>query len=561
MSKIHILEPQLANMIAAGEVVERPSAVLKELIENALDAHAKHIEIYLEEGGISALEVNDDGEGMDEADALAAFSRHATSKIQTQEDLFAPKHLGFRGEALPSIASVSRTILSTAQTNSGTRVVLEYGNRVQSISISKPQGTSVRVEHLFRNTPARLKHLKSSSYESALCVAVCEKFALSRPDVAFVLKDETKTILNTSGNGKLLDVFSALYGNRLARFAHAFEFKDYDFKISGLWIEPQENRSTQKEIQIFINGRMIRHFRLVKAVTEAYEPFLLSHRYPIVLMHIELDAKLVDVNVHPSKWEVRLSKEQQLYYLIVDELSKQLHTKVEAKTSELDVEETPVQVPLFDLNHYVPDPSISQVSLDVDAYHHPTFPVLDLIGQMHGRYILASTADELYWIDQHAAKERVNYEKILESISQPMNQMDLIVPFEVEASLSFMERFESFKEALDPLGIELERFALNSYLIRKIPTWIENWDLGHLSTDLMERFENEHKLDQASLQDSILATMACHRSVRFNQALTVEDMKQILNELSQCKQPYQCPHGRPTLVKISQASLWKDFER
>lgn len=561
MGKIQTLSPQLSNMIAAGEVVERPSAALKELIENALDAKAKHIEISLEEGGIRALDVRDDGEGMDEADAIAAFNRHATSKIQSQEDLFAPKHLGFRGEALPSIASVSKTILHTAQSHQGTYVVVENGLLKESYSISCPLGTSVRVEHLFRNTPARLKHLKSPSYESALCVSVVEKFALSHPEVAFVLSDENKTLINTSGNGNLMDVFAALYGNRLARFAHLFRFEDYDFKVSGLWIEPQENRSSQKDIQIFINGRMVRHYRLVKAITEAFEPYLLSHRYPIVLMHIQLDTKLVDVNVHPSKWEVRLSKEQQLYYLIVDELAKSLHAEVTAKTSTIKVEDLSVQEPLFDLNHYAPQQPVEELSLNLEDPIHPSFPVLDLIGQMHGRYILASTADDLYWIDQHAAKERVNYEKILNSIQDSLHRVDLMVPFEVEAPLSFMERFEAFKKSLEPLGLDLERFALNSFVIRRVPVWMQEWDLGHLSIDLMERFEADHRLDQKSLQDSIIATMACHRSIRFNQSLTPDDMKHILTELSQCQQPYQCPHGRPTLVKISGSSLWKDFER
>lgn len=560
MGIIHKLDEQLSNMIAAGEVVERPSAVVKELVENALDAHAHWIEVRFSEGGILSIDVSDDGEGMVAEDATEAFERHATSKILTKEDLFAPRNLGFRGEALPSIASVSQVNLDTSKNNVGTHVSIHYGKIIKVRPTSCPQGTKIHVEGLFRKTPARLKHLKSVSYEASLIVDLMQKFALSRPDIAFSVKDENKTLLSTLGNSKLIDVYAATYGNRLAQQAHLFSFEDYDFKVEGLWVEPQETRFNQKDILIFINGRMIRTWHLQKAVTEAFEAYIPAHRYPLALLHIHVDAQLVDVNVHPSKWEVRLSKEQQLYYLIVDGLAKVLHEQVGAKPSRtLESFTSTSQEVLFDVEHY---PTLElQVNESISTYRHPTFPHLDLIGQMHGRYILASSAQDLYMIDQHAAKERVNYEKILKQLKQTDAYMDLLMPEVIETNLSFMEVFEDYNQALKNLGIEAEAFSINSYLIRRIPLWLKEVDLTTFNSDLMERYLASKKLDQANLQETVIATMACHKSVRFNQNLTETDMRQILSELATCEQPYQCPHGRPTLIKIQGEAIWKDFDR
>jgi len=561
MGIIHKLDEQLSNMIAAGEVVERPSAVVKELVENALDAQAHWIEVRFSEGGILSIDVIDDGLGMVAEDATEAFERHATSKILTKEDLFAPHSLGFRGEALPSIASVSHLSMDTSKEGLGTHVSIHYGKPHQVRPTSCPQGTKIHVEGLFRKTPARLKHLKSVSYEASLIVDLMQKFALSRPDVSFTVKDENKTLLNTLGNSKLVDVYAATYGNRLAQQAHTFNFEDYDFKVEGLWVEPQETRFNQKDILIFVNGRIIRTWHLQKSVTEAFEAYIPAHRYPIALIHIHVDAQLVDVNVHPSKWEVRLSKEQQLYYLLVDGLSKALYEQVGAKPSRTLETFTPTsQEILFDVDHF-PLQDLQVEESTPQSYRHPTFPQLDLIGQMHGRYILASSAHDLYMIDQHAAKERVNYEKLLSQLNLAPQSIDLLIPEIIETSLSFMEVFVTYNQALKELGIEAEAFSINSYLIRRIPLWLKEVDLHAFNEDLMERYTASKHLNQANLQETVIATMACHKSVRFNQNLTENDMKQILNELSMCQQPYQCPHGRPTLIKIQGEAIWKDFDR
>ena len=584
MGIIQRLDEQLSNMIAAGEVIERPMAVVKELVENALDAKARFVEVKITQGGIDSIEVIDDGVGMEPSDAQLAFERHTTSKITSKEQLFAPEFLGFRGEALPSIASVSDVRLKTSKDEVGTYVHIAYGKILQVRPHSSSTGTHIRVEGLFRKTPARFKHLKSANYEAALIIDLLEKFSLSRPDVAFKLSDESKILLNTSGTNQMLEVLASSFGNRIARLAHEFTIKDYDFTIQGVWVDPQEHRSNNKGILIFINNRIVRSWYLQKAIVEAYLPYIPAHRYPVCVINLKMDAHLVDVNVHPSKWEVRLSKEQQAFYLILDGLSKQLSEFVHPKEHIEKIEE-PIreQTQLFNVNHY-PENNLSksieikeennsytytnqvktEVTIETHSVkndRHPTFPVLDLIGQMHGRYILASSEDDLYVIDQHAAKERINYELILEQLNENQNQFDLLIPIEIECSSAFMERFDEFKTILDLLHIHIEPFSLKSYIVRSIPLWLNQNDLTRFMQDVMDRFLSESKINQEILRESVIATMACHRSVRFNQALTPFEMRHIIEELSVCKQPYHCPHGRPTLVKQNAQSLWKDFER
>lgn len=586
MGIIQRLDEQLSNMIAAGEVIERPMAVVKELVENALDAKARFIEVKITQGGIESIEVMDDGIGMDPSDAQLAFERHTTSKITSKEQLFAPEFLGFRGEALPSIASVSDVVLKTSKDEVGTFVHIAYGKIMQVRPHSSSTGTHIRIEGLFRKTPARFKHLKSANYEAALIIDLLEKFSLSRLDVAFKLSDETKILLNTSGTNQMLEVLASSFGNRIARLAHEFTLKDYDFNIQGVWVDPQEHRSNNKGILIFINNRIVRSWYLQKAIVEAYLPYIPAHRYPVCVINLKMDAHLVDVNVHPSKWEVRLSKEQQAFYLILDGLSKQLSEFVHPK-EHFEKKEEPLreQTQLFNVNHYpennqtkpievkeenrvythtenVQKEVISSISVSsVKKDRHPTFPVLDLIGQMHGRYILASSEDDLYVIDQHAAKERINYELILEQLNENQDQFDLLIPIEIECSSAFMERFTEFKIILDTLHLHIEPFSLKSYIVRSIPVWLNQNDLTHFMQDVMDRFLSESKINQEVLRESVIATMACHRSIRFNQALTPFEMRHIIEELSVCKQPYHCPHGRPTLVKQNAQSLWKDFER
>lgn len=574
MAIIHRLDEHLTNMIAAGEVVERPMGVVKELVENSIDAHATYITIRITEGGIESIEVEDNGVGMDSADALLAFERHSTSKIATQNDLFSIHTLGFRGEALPSIASVSKTTLSTSDGNEATYVQIDYGVRTLVRPHACARGTTIRVENLFRKTPARLKHLKAPQYEGSIIIELIEKFALCYPEVAFRLITDEKTILETSGNGQLIDCIARTLSNPVARLAKEFSGADYDFTIEGAFILPSQSRSNNKGIFIFINHRIIRSWQIQKAIMEAYRPFLAPDRFPIIVMHIRTDSTLVDVNIHPSKWEIRLSKEQQLYYLIVDQLSAYLRAHMaapEIRTAHIDP--VMVQNPLFNVDHpeFYPQTETRQVmevheEVIIDpiplAQTSSLFPHLTVLAQLHGRYILASASDGLYIIDQHAAKERVNYEKFQDLLLHgPSSFQTLTIPILIETKASVMARFDELQDLLKQIDISIERLSGNSLLVRALPLWLHDIDETAFLNDMVDSFEAQRAISLEKVRADALASLACHASIRFNKALTMVEMSNIVNELSQCRQPYNCPHGRPTFIKLSEEQLFKEFGR
>lgn len=324
MGKIARLDQHLTNMIAAGEVIERPAGIVKELVENALDANANNIEIQVKDGGISFIRVIDNGEGMDSQDAVLAFERHATSKIKNDTDLWTIKTMGFRGEALPSIASISKVKMGTNNNTESTSVTIEYGKVTSVKPHYVPEGTQIVVEDIFHKTPARLKHLKSRQYEAAIIASNIEKFALSRPDVAFTYISDEKQMFKSNGSSNLQEVMALIYGIEAAKKSVAIHANDYDYQLEGMYVLPFINRATRNYINVFVNSRMIRSYRLQKVVTEAFKQYLSDDRYPIVVLNIKMDANLVDVNVHPSKWEVRLSKEQQLEDLIRNALAASL---------------------------------------------------------------------------------------------------------------------------------------------------------------------------------------------------------------------------------------------
>lgn len=576
MAIIHRLDEHLTNMIAAGEVVERPMGVVKELIENSLDAKASSITIRITQGGIDSIEVEDNGSGMDSIDALMAFERHATSKIATQQDLFAIHSLGFRGEALPSIASISKTTLSTSDGNEATYIQIEFGARTMVRPHACSKGTTIRVENLFRKTPARLKHLKGPQYEASIITDLIEKFALCYPEVAFKLISDEKTILETSGNGQLIDCIARTMSNPVARLAHLFSASDYDFAIHGAFILPSESRSNNKGIFIFVNHRIIRSWQIQKAIVEAYRPFLAPDRFPIVVLHITTDSSLVDVNIHPSKWEIRLSKEQQLYYLIVDQLTAHLSAHMAAPAIRVTPSEPIVfQDPLFDVDHpeFYPQPIFAQTipdvheePLPVESEHiistHATFPHLSVLAQLHGRYILASAFDGLYIVDQHAAKERVNYEKFQDLLLHgPSALQTLTVPILIETKASVMARFDELEDYLKQIDISIERLSGNSLLVRTLPLWLNDIDETAFLKDMVDSFEAQRTMNLEKVRADALASLACHASIRFNKSLTLAEMSNIIIELGQCRQPFNCPHGRPTFLKLSSDQLFKEFGR
>ncbi len=365
MGKINVLSEHLSNMIAAGEVVERPSGIVKELVENSIDAQASVITIDIEQGGIESITVIDDGEGMDAQDATTAFERHATSKMKDENDLWNIHTMGFRGEALPSIASVSHVYLQTNNGEESCSVEISYGKFMGAHPTACPLGTSIRIEHLFQRTPARFKHLKSPQYEFSLISEVVQKFALAYPEIRFTLTHDGRTIMQTKGSGNLREVLMQMYDRNVAKSAIAIHGEDTDYQIHGMAVQPKYNRATKYFIYLFINRRMVRSYHLQKAILDAYHPYLPKDRFPIVVLNVEMDAQLVDVNVHPSKWEIRLSKERQLEMLIYETLRTALKNEIEFVSVERKKEKPKIEIQQLAIS-YPQNKELQKLSMEVN---------------------------------------------------------------------------------------------------------------------------------------------------------------------------------------------------
>lgn len=585
MSKIHILSEHLTNMIAAGEVVERPAGIVKECVENSIDAQAKTIEIEAFQGGIERLVITDDGCGMDHEDAQMAFNRHATSKMHSEEELFNIGTMGFRGEALPSIAAVSKVNLETNDGNQGSIIEYEYGQLKRKEIYDCPKGTRIEIEGLFLKTPARFKHLKSAAYEFSVIADLINKMALSFPDIRFVLSHDGRVVFQTSGNGNIQEILYLLYGKEVAENAIPFESSDEDFHIKGYAIQPKINRATKYFMFISLNKRLIRSKYIQNAILDAYSDYLPVNRFPIVVINIDMDTQLVDVNVHPNKWEVRLSKQNQCLSLIrstlKNTLKKSLQTveKVKKKEPEkimiqeeipfsYEIEEKPIIVneSSFGFDTYE---KVQEVPLIIEKKEeikenkgHEFFYHLQVLAQFHESYILCSNQQGLVIIDQHAAQERYHYEQIKKSLEKPCTQLQpLMVPIQINVTTSIMTMISKINEQVQFFGLHFEPFGNDQVIIREIPIWFQDVHEDEFFQDLMDFFMQNENVDMEKLRKHVLSTMACHSSIRFHRSLTMEEMKQVIVDLQKCEQPYHCPHGRPTVITISDQELLKEFER
>lgn len=570
MSRIHVLDEHLTNMIAAGEVVEKPMGVVKELVENSIDAQATRIIVRVVNGGRDMIEVSDDGIGMDQEDAVRAFSRHATSKILRPEDLWDIHTMGFRGEALPSIASVSKTSLLTSDGNQSTEIILEYGKIIKAGPAASARGTTVRVENLFLKTPARLKHLKSGNTEFNAIIDLMQKFALGNPQIAFELYADDKLKLQTPGNGSLDETMMHIYGLETAKNSIPVEFSDYDFSVRGVLVLPSINRSAKQYINCFINGRIVRSFLIQKAIIDAYREFMMPDRYPVCVLNIDVDYQLVDVNVHPSKWEIRLSKERQLCSLIQTSINEIL--KKQFKPGEIRLPKQNVRIeekPLFETTYtevrhddvlqekteeYVPVERKEEPAVVVERFQY--------LAQLHGNYILACDEDNLYIVDQHAAMERCMYEDIQQEIEKnDVMTQDLIVPLMIELTPAEIQQIDRLNEVFNAIGVEMEGFSSNSVLIRRVPLWFEDINEEEFIHDLVGEILNEKKMNVLDIRKDRIASLACHSSIKFNHRLDAMESRKLLSRLGRCVQPFNCPHGRPTMMAISEAQLQKEFKR
>lgn len=633
MSKIIELPEILANQIAAGEVIERPSSVVKELVENSIDAGASQITIEIEEAGLKTIQVTDNGEGIDHEDVPLALRRHATSKIKKQADLFRIRTLGFRGEAIPSIASVSRFTIETATEagQHGTLLVAQGGEIEEHEPTSSPVGTKIKIEDLFFNTPARLKYMKSQQAELSHIVDVINRLSLAHPEVAFTLISDGREMTRTAGSGNLRQAIAGIYGLATAKKMVEISASDLDFEVSGYVSLPELTRANRNYITILINGRYIKNFLLNRAILDGYGSKLMVGRFPLAVINIQIDPYLADVNVHPTKQEVRISKERELMALISQAIATSLKEqdlipdalenlakstvkratkpeqtslplkenrlyydkeqndfflKPQVAEQQLSFEESagpvhevtdeksepqPTSVKFAERKPVSYDqldhPELDQASLEravdkLEQEEKSTFPELEYFGQMHGTYLFAQGKGGLYIIDQHAAQERVKYEYYREKIGDVDNsQQQLLVPYIFEFPADDMLRIKQRMELLEDAGIFLEEYGANQFILREHPIWFKEEEIEAGIYEMCDMLLLTKEVSIKKYRAELAIMMSCKRSIKANHSLDDYSARDLLFQLSQCDNPYNCPHGRPVLVNFTKSDMEKMFRR
>ncbi len=569
MSNIKIMSTNLSNKIAAGEVIEKCSSVVKELVENSIDAGATDIKIDLIEGGIKEIKVTDNGKGMDKEDALIAFERHATSKLLTEEDLYFISTLGFRGEALSSIASVSEVILKTSTGDIGTKITIKGGKTVSVESSDSYQGTIITVSNIFYNTPARLKFLKSPQTEATNTVNLVEKFALSNPQIKFTLINNDLTLISTSGSNNLLKAIHEIYGLNVSSKMIEINSSNDDYEVTGYIGKPELQRSNSNQMIIFVNGRIIRNNEIRKMIKDGYYTYIPEIKYPFCILNINVDLTLVDVNIHPTKQEIKLSKIEELSTLIISTIREALNHELlipEVETNLTEHIEIHEEQTNFEFNSGTEQPKIlfeKQEELSLDKNSQIKKLELYPVGLALGTYIIAQNDAGIYLIDQHAAQERINYEKYFNALAKKdVNQIDLLIPINIELSpsefLSIKENFDLFKN----MGFVLEEFGINTYRIISHPTWLKE---GYEEESIKRIFDLimvlNKDFDLLKFNEHIAITLACKLSIKANYNISHEEMETLLNDLVLTDNPYNCPHGRPTIIKFTKYELERMFKR
>lgn len=582
----------LANKIAAGEVVEKCMNVVKELVENAIDAQASEIKVELQDSGVKEIKVTDNGMGMDEEDAVLAFSRHATSKLKNERDLFHIGSLGFRGEALPSIASVSNVILKTCNGQVGTEIKIQGGKLISINPSDLNQGTSISVQNLFYNTPVRLKYLKSLYTELSYITEYVNKMALSYPNIRFLLTNNEKALLKTDGSGRLLKVINDIYGLSVTKKMIELNGENEDYQISGYISYPELQKSNKNAITLLVNGRVIRNLDIIRYITDSYHTYIPQDKYPIAVIKIEVDPILIDVNVHPTKMDIKFSKmdtlKELLTRLIIQKLESltlipdaALETVVDENKTRISTVYTPNKFEEFDelkkeeefqefekmtLDFEAKEKEIpyqnKEQTIEIEENRKERIKKMYPVGLVHGTYIVAENEDGMYLIDQHAANERVNYEYYLKELSNPNPAItDLLVPLTLEfPSNEYIILKENF-QLLDNLRIGYEEFGFQTIVIRSIPIWLTKSNVEQALRKIIDIIvvKEDFKLDR--FLDHIAATVACKASIKANDHIMQDDMEVLLDRLRACENPFTCPHGRPTIITYSKYDLEKLFKR
>lgn len=621
MAKIHQLPAVLANQISAGEVVERPASVVKELVENSIDAHSRDIDVEITGSGLSQIKVVDDGSGIEHDDVKRAFQRHATSKIHNRRDLFQVNSLGFRGEALPSIASVANVTLETSTGDIGTKIQIDGGKIIHFGAAEARPGTTVIVKDLFFNTPARLKYMKAPSTELAKITDVVDQLALGHPEIAFALIHNHREMFRTAGRGNLQQVIGSIYGiNKIKKMA-AVHGHNLDFKLDGYVSLPELTRASRNYISIILNGRYIRNIELTRAIIQGFGSKLMVGRYPIAVLNLKTDPLLIDPNVHPTKRTVRISKENSLCRLIRQVIQQMLAQQnlipnvmhrehsvqpryfAQKINSQLDqASQTFRQTPLKSSDHTSDNFKVRKPSATVEIktvadlkspavqnfvkeYRGPQpqpffnsdfqpdkvtpaessgkrFPNLLYVGQVHGTYLIAEAPDGMYVIDQHAAQERVNYEYFRQKIGEvSTDEQSLLVPIVLSYSNSDAIKIKQHLDVLQQVGVDLKPFGENSFMINQHPTWFAKGQEKATLQEMIDWVLKNGKISVAHFRAKTAIMMSCKRAIKANEHLSRDQAVTLIHRLSQAEDPFNCPHGRPVLVHFTNYDLEKMFKR
>ena len=599
MAEIKVMDELLANKIAAGEVVERCSSVVKELVENSIDAGSTEIKIELIEAGTKEIKVIDNGKGMDREDAKICFQRHATSKLKSEEDLFRINTLGFRGEALPSIAAVSKIELQTCSNNVGTLIKIEGGKIISVENSISRIGTIIKVSDLFYNTPARLKHMKSLYTELASITEYVNKIALSNPNIRFVLENNGQVLLNTDASDNLLKTIKNIYGINIAKKMIYIKGNTDDYEVEGYMSLPEIHRSSRNNMITIVNGRVVRNMELNRIINDSYHSYKPDNRYPIVVLDIKTDPSLIDVNIHPTKMDIKFSKFEELCSLIEKLIKEKLNVKVlipkveveKTKYEELELDfnsldikkEVKIQNTYDEIknqineqldNEFVNEPEeeyvinedlIENNSIEEDKIEEAKeeMPLFYRVGIVHGTYIICQNEDGMFMIDQHAAKERINYEFYLKKLGEVTNnKISMLIPLTLEFSNNEFIILKERLEFIRNLNFEIEEFGLNSVIIKSHPTWIkEGYENDQIRKVLEVVMDKNTDFSVEKFNEKIATMLSCKMAIKANDYISDDECDRLIEDLRKCKNPYNCPHGRPTIIYYSKLDLEKLFKR
>lgn len=563
MNHIKVMDESLANLIAAGEVVERPLSVIKELVENSIDAQASKINIELKDSGISQIIVSDNGIGVNKEDIPLMCKRHATSKISNNIDLVNITTLGFRGEALASISAVSKVKITSSVDGLDT---YQYSNLDDSIiKVAGNQGTSVEVNNLFYNTPVRFKHLSHPNYELSLITNLIKQISLIYPNISFSIINNDKPVYSTVGNNNPLDVLTSMYGSNVSKEFSHITTNSGDFTIDAYIVHPIITRASKKDIIISVNHRLIKNIKLEQAIIDGYKGYLHTNQYPIIYLNIDLDLSLVDVNIHPTKQQIKISFLNDLNNTISNMIHNELTTLNFIPEYSLNQEEviTNNQDVVSEVKFDQAQTTFDFKQVKSNETNNWQLPVFSFIGNLYQTYLLFQNEEGLYLLDQHAAQERINYEKFMKLFAnKDFIHQQLMIPITINLSNEEGTLFYPHYQEMEQVGIKIDALSECVYQIKAIDQFYQRCQ--NLDNDLLQMIRlviNNHQLNLAELYEDVAIMMACKSSIKAHQYLDRLDVDSLLTQLNECVNPFTCPHGRPIINKISKYEIEKLFKR